>query len=107
MYKVTTNNHLRPIVEASQLPADKRSDFDYLDWSAIERGDESATFVQYRGEWHDLGDVMLAPDSIKALGFDGFNSDSFFSGIAFRYFDADGNLLDGGDSIIVATIFAD
>lgn len=100
-YTVTTNHHWREIVDASQLPTKAREEFDYLDWQAIEAGEESASFVRYRGDWYDLGDVMLSPDSIAALGYDGFNSDSYWSGVAFK-FDPHDN-----DRVQVARIFCD
>ena len=81
----TTNNHRRDVVEAWELPASAREEFDYLDWDALERGEDSRSFVRYAGQWIDLGDVMRAEGEIRAAGWDGFNSDSFFSGLAFRY----------------------
>jgi len=100
--KVISNYHVRDVVDASQLPPEAREEFDYLDWDAFERGEDSRSFVRYRGNWIDLGDVERAPHDIARLGFDGFNPDSYFSGVAFRYFDEDGHEYD--NSVIVATI---
>ncbi len=97
--RIVTNSHPRDVVDAWELPQSARAEFDYLDWDALERGDDSASFVKYRGEWYDLGDVMRAEGSIAKLGWDGFNSDSFFSGIAFRY-------VDNCERVIVARVFA-
>jgi hypothetical protein len=47
---------------------------------------------------------MTAPDSLKKLGWDGFNSDSYWSGLAFRYFDRDGYELDG---VIIGSVYID
>lgn len=88
---IITNNVPRDIVDAWQLPTDARADFDYLDWDAIERGEDTASFFQYRGEWYDLGDIPARhqhvptdePDPFQ--GWDGLASDSFFSGIVVRY----------------------
>jgi hypothetical protein len=101
-YVFTTNNHVREIVDGWEVPADVRTDFDYIDWEAVDNGSDSASFVKYRGDWHDLGDVMLAPDSIRRHGYDGFNSDSHWSGVAYRYFDRDGNNLDG---VVIARVY--
>ena len=66
--KFRTNWHRRPIIDAWELTPAERLEFDYLDWPAIERGEDSASFVRYRGDLHDLGDVMRAPESMRALG---------------------------------------
>lgn len=108
--KIRTNNHLRPIVDAWDLPIEARSEFDYLDWSAIERGEESASFVRYGGQWHDLGEFsrIIAPDAARMhpmecaapefQGWSGYRSDSFYSGVLVRYVD--------DETIIVATYVA-
>ena len=91
MYTFTTNHHPRPIIDGWELAPTERQSFDYIDWPAVERGEDSASFVRYQGELIDLGDVMRAGEDMRALGWDGFNSDSFFSGLAFRYMDVDGD----------------
>ena len=87
--QITTNNQPRPIIDAWELTADEREAFDYLDWSAIERGEASASFFRYRGELHDLGEfeVWDNPASPTREGWDGFRSDSFFSALVVRYVD--------------------
>lgn len=99
-YIVKCNNVPRLKTYGFELPTDVRKEFDYLSDEEF----ETREFVQYKGEWYDLGDVLLAPDSIAALGFQGFNSDTFFSGIGFRYFDKEGNYMD--DHVVVALIFS-
>lgn len=88
--EVICNNVPRDILEGYELSASERADFDYLDWDAIERGEESASFFRYRGEVYDLGDIPavdsrpdVAPD--WQAGWDGIATDSFFSGILVRY----------------------
>ena len=82
---IITNNVPRDIVHAYELPIKVRDDFDYLDWTAIEMGEANAEFVQYKGEWYDINDMM----STHGVQFDGswdaYISDSFFSGILLRY----------------------
>ena len=56
---VITNNVPRFVVEAYELSADERADFDYLDWTAIEAGEDSATFVRYKGELLDIGEFTV------------------------------------------------
>lgn len=96
------------VLDASDLTPAEREDFDYLDWNALELGEDSREFARYRGEVCDLGDVMLAPNSMRVDGWDGFNSDSFWSGIAFRYFDEEGNYtVDTDNTVTMALVIAE
>src|ERR1700746_193707 len=88
---IITNNHPRLIMDACELTASEREDFDYLTWSAIEAGEDSASFIRYRGELYDLGDFqyeggLMKGSSIPGIfaGWHGYISDSFFSGILVR-----------------------
>ena len=99
--KITTNNVPRDIIESHQLTEKERKEFDYLDWEAIERGEDSAYFVRYRGELYSLSDfVRIVPrsgnvgpmgltypvdDASELSKWDGILTDSFFSGIVLRY----------------------
>ena len=88
--RITTNHVPRDIVDAWELTAEERAEFDYLDWDAIDRGEDSASFVRYRGELVDLAEfgVWTNPESpLRAGGWDGFRSDSYFSGLLVRYVD--------------------
>lgn len=86
---VKTNNVPRDVIDAWELSAAEREQFDYLNWSAIEAGEDSASFFRYRGELYDLGEfeVWDNPASPTRGEWDGFRSDSFFSGLAVRYVD--------------------
>jgi hypothetical protein len=91
------------VVDASELTASERETFDYVDWDAIERGEDSASFFRYRGETYDLGDFQRTSD----LGFssdfrqwDGVASDSFFSGVLVRYAD------ESCETVIVARYYS-
>jgi hypothetical protein len=109
--KVTTNNVPRPIVNAWELSDADRAEFDYLDWPAIERGEGSAEFFRYKGTLYDLGEFsrVIAPDSVRHhpmecaasefQGWDGYQGDSFFSGLLIRY--ADRESFDSDAGIIV------
>ena len=86
--RVITNNHHRDVVDAWELTAEERAEFDYLDWQAIEEGRDSASFFRYRGELHDIGEFSVwttRPDELAA--WDGYRADSFFSAIVVRYVD--------------------
>lgn len=96
---VTTNNVPRDVVDAYELSAAERAEFDYIDWPAVDRGEGSASFFRYRGRLYDLGEFSTtsmpfgAPD-LAAQGWDGYLSDSFFSAIVVRY-------VDDGERVVV------
>jgi hypothetical protein len=89
--RIVTNNVPRETIDAWELSADERAEFDYHDWPAIERGEDSATFVRYRGELLDLadfvttGELLTFGDLAPLRGWHGYASDSYFSGTVVRY----------------------
>jgi hypothetical protein len=87
--RIITNHVPRDIVEAHELPATlRKSEFDYLAWDKIEQGEDSASFIRYKGEWYDLGDFQPASHGEwfdPFPGWDGYISDTFFSGILVKY----------------------
>jgi hypothetical protein len=84
---IITNNVPRDVLDAHELTVRERAEFDYIDWDAIEAGRDSASFVRYKGYTYDLGDVESTRQVAAFRGWDGFVSDSFFSGVLFRYCD--------------------
>jgi hypothetical protein len=91
---VTTNNVPRDIIDAWQLAPAERGEFDYLDWTAIEDGRESAEFFRYRGQLYDLGEFSRDYGITRGAGlpahlstWDGYMSESAFSAIVGRYVD--------------------
>jgi hypothetical protein len=56
--KITTNNVPRDLIEAHELTEHERAEFDYLNWPAIDRGEDSATFVRYHGVLYDLAEFL-------------------------------------------------
>lgn len=99
-YRITTNNVPRDTLDSWELTPAERAEFDYLGWTALDDGSDSRTFVRYRGELIDLSDVPLAPDALRALGWDGFASDSYFSGVAVRY-------VEDAERVIVARVIVE
>jgi hypothetical protein len=103
---VITNHVPRFILDAYELSADERMEFDYLDWKAIERGEESASFFRYRGELYDLGEFTVfdypyffrSPDDWRS-NWDGIQTDSFFSATVIRY-------VDDYESVIVGRVYS-
>jgi hypothetical protein len=87
--QITTNNVPRDVIDAWELDTAERAEFDYLDWPAIERGEDSASFFRYHGQLYDLSEFERwdNPASPTRQGWDGFRSDSYFSAIVIRYAD--------------------
>ncbi len=95
--RVRTNNIPRDVINAWELSAEERAEFDYLDWPAIDDGRDSRDFFRYRGQLYDLGDFLriIPPgserrhptecDSRQFQGWDGYQSDSYFSGLLIRW----------------------
>lgn len=101
--QIITNHVPRFVVYAWELTAKERAEFDYLDWEAIEAGKDSASFFRYRGSTYDLGDFMRTSDlgvANELKEWQGYISDSFFSGIVVKYVD------DNGESVIVGRYFS-
>ena len=77
---IITNNHQRQMACLAELPDNVRADFDYVE-------DEfDARFVQYKGAWYDVYDSQACGvgfDQFK--GWDGIVSETFFSGVLFRF----------------------
>lgn len=88
--RIVTNHHPRPTLQAWDLTPAERAEFDYLDWEAIDNGEDSAEFFRYRGTLYDLGEFMTTsglPEFNPLRKWHGYLSDSFFSGIVVRYLD--------------------
>ena len=81
--EIRTNNVSRILIDAYQLTAKERQEFDYLNWKDIDDGNDSATFFRFKGQLYDMGEFMKAPDSMKP--WDGVSSDSAFSGVLVKY----------------------
>jgi hypothetical protein len=89
---IRTNNVPRDVIDAWELSAEERAQFDYLDWDAIEAGSDSASFFRYRGELYDLGEFSADYGITRGAGlpahladWDGYMSESFFSALVVRY----------------------
>jgi hypothetical protein len=82
---IITNNVPREILYGSYLTDEERAEFDYYDWDAIDNGNNSVSFFRYKGQLYDLGDYERSDTQFE--GWDGYYSETFFSGIVFRYVD--------------------
>ena len=78
--KIITNNHERQFQYRNEVPEDiLSSEFDYQE-------DVFDGFFQYRDNWYHL-DMFMNDGSNMFNGWDGYHSDSFFSGIVIRISD--------------------
>jgi hypothetical protein len=68
--------------------------FDHLDEDEATDG-----FFQYNGHWYHTSDFMLPGDVFSKLGWDGYSSDSYFSGVVIA-------LTNDGEEYIVGTYFS-
>ncbi len=78
--KIITNHNYRETLTAYDLTKEELKEFDYL-----EEGEGS--FFRYKGEVYDLGEFFCIGERCNDTmqGWDGFRSDSFFSGLVVKY----------------------
>ena len=76
--KITTNNHDREFIYKWDLTEDEIERFDYLD------EDEIDGFIRYKGHVYHLSEFMRTDHFI---GWCGYSSDSFFSGVLIKVSD--------------------
>lgn len=76
---IITNNHPRDLLQWHELTDREKSEFSYTN------GDDSTDyrFVRYRGECYDIHDTEGPPSF--APGWDMYISDTFFSGVLFKW----------------------
>lgn len=104
--RVTTDNKPRDIIDAYELSATEREEFDYLDWAKIDRGEDSASFFRFRGSLYDLGEFSADYGITKGAGlpdhlakWDGYMSDSAFSATVVRY-------VEDNERVVVGTVLS-
>lgn len=95
--EIITNRVPRPTLNWGELTDREKKEFDYLDTDEKQWG---ATFIRYR-EWvYNLGDIMRV-DKYSPFypGWHGYKSDTFFSGVLFKF-------TDDNESVICATYYS-
>lgn len=82
---IKTNRVPRNIIDAYELTADERKEFDYLNWPAIDEGSDSASFIRYKGQLYDLSEFVIT----DLEGWDGLHALTYFSGVVIRLVEDD------------------
>ena len=101
-YHVTTNGHQRELLSWAELEHAVIGEWFGEDYPIDEEGQFTPRFFHYRGAWYDAHDFECAGHDLKALGYDGVQTSSYFDAVALRYFDEDGYGFDG--AVVVAHI---
>lgn len=78
--KIVTNGHERLLLNYDQLSAKEQADFDWT-------GAADADYIRYKGNVICVSEFMRSGDVFP--GWDGYSSDSFFSGLLVRYVEDD------------------
>lgn len=82
--KITTNHQPREILD--WIPESLQSEFDYINWNAVKEGNDSVSFVKFKGEYYDLNQSEgLFPHDKDWW----YNSWSFSVGILFKLVEVD------------------
>ena len=81
--KIITNNQPRLLLYGYELTNKEKQDFDYLDDT------DSHNFVKYKGNIYDVSEFISTYNMDSLKDWDGYSSDSFFSGILIKYIDSD------------------
>lgn len=89
---IITNNRKRPLLALYELPEDAQKDFEY-----VLPDDTTYRFVRYSGVWYDTHDCMRVEGYANFKGWHGYASDSYFSGVLFKFV--------GDDEVIVGRYF--
>jgi hypothetical protein len=97
---IKTNNQRRALLSGWELTTKERKELDYIEESEL--GDSCARFFRYKGSIYDLHEFqrIVQPGTIggpwayydhkgNLSGWDGIQTDSFFSGILVKYLDDD------------------
>lgn len=87
--EIRTNNKPRFILDGWQITDKERVEFDWIDWNAIDAGTDSASFIRYKKQLYCLNEFICCPNSFMFEGWEGYYSDSAFTGILIKFIDSD------------------
>jgi len=77
-FTIKTNNIPRATFSGDDLTDKEKADFDYYTPEEL----YCALFFRYKGNVYDIGEFLLAPESLKP--WHGYSSSSYFSGIVIK-----------------------
>ena len=81
---IKTNNVPRETLYFCQLDTKEQQIVsDKFDYFTAEELDEQS-FFKYRGEWYTLSDFLRIENNSDLNGWDGYSSDSYFSGVLIK-----------------------
>jgi hypothetical protein len=110
---VRTNHHHYPLLSGYELTPKERKELDYL--TDDELNESSDRFFRYRGQVYDVQEFMRCdPNSpfnqhrnmLAHKQWQGYQSDSFFSGVVIRYTDGNTGGHDDFGYVQVGTYFS-
>lgn len=83
---IRTNNKPRDLLSGWELTAKECQELDYIE----NIGEECARFFRYKGWIYDMHEFMATSgiqteSELRAAGWAGYQSDSYFSGVAIKY----------------------
>lgn len=81
--QIITNNIPRQLIYGYELSDKEKTDFNYLD------DIDSNNFVRYKGFIYDVGEFMSTYNIDSLKDWDGYFSDSYFSGVLIKIIDSD------------------
>ena len=92
---IKSNRHERPLYGLADLTPKDAEDFDYIE------GEDrySPRLFNYRGSWYDYYEFQRTSERLDADGWDGIQTESYFSGVLVSYRTKEGKLLD--ETVIV------
>ena len=78
---IKTDHKWKNFLYGYELTEREKVEFDYLTTDEIDLG----SFIRYKGRVYDMGEFMRVSDGMEdLLGWHGYSSDSFFSGIVIK-----------------------
>lgn len=93
--KIKTNNKPRPLIYGAELTDKQREEFDYYDSDEL----DCNNFFIYKKQVYDLSQFIRTQDIAAFKNWQGYASDSYFSGIVVKY-------TDDNESIIVGRYYS-
>ena len=93
--EIKTNNQWREFITWHDLTEKEQQEFDYMDTEE----QENSTFLRYRKWVYSLDCFMRTNKESWSYGWDGYSSDSFFSGVLIK-------LSDDGSMYKIATYYS-